>query len=93
MEQAVGLKLKGGVRTGVKQSELALSLCFFVVAGHSFQIARSTTATKRCQDGRRYILVHFLFCMFLKTLCHESCKAKKQTKYNFYPIYIRKLKK
>lgn len=31
--------------------------------------------------------------MFLKTLCHESCKAKKQTKSNFYPVYSRKSKK
>lgn len=33
-EQAVGLKLKVRVRTSIMQSELTLSLCSFVLAGH-----------------------------------------------------------
>lgn len=34
----------------------------------------------------------FLFCMFLKTLCHESCKAKKTNKIQLLPSLQQEIK-
>lgn len=50
-----------------------------------FQRGRSTRATNRPQGGRKYILVHFLFCLFLKTLRHKFCKAKNRNKIQLLP--------
>ena len=58
------------------QSEFTISLSSFVLAGH-WVSKESTRATNRPPNGRRHILVHFLFCLFLKTFPSQFLQGKE----------------